>query len=100
MSASQEEKPTEDFTLDEFLGRLFLAGWGCAVLSAVFLALSFAAGANMWMAIWLTIARIFGIGGFVIGLIAIFNRRWTVGCLLLLISVGLPFASLIYHGTL
>ena len=51
-------------------------------------------------AIWLTIARVFGIGAFVVGVVAIINKNWTTGALLFIGSVSLPFVSLFVHGSI
>lgn len=85
--------------------RLVWAGWVCIALSALFLYLSGpisspqGAGGEVLWAIWLMLARLFGIGAFAIGGIAIFNHRWTEGILLCLLAVSLPFVSLSMHGT-
>ena len=86
--------------------RMIWCGWGCIVLSALFLYLSGPitsargdASEVLW-AIYLMAARLFGIGAFAIGGVAIFNHRWTEGILLCLIAMVLPFLSLYMHGTI
>ena len=84
-----------------------VAGWCCLLGSSVLLFLSTrelfdpsAGGTSNLSIILLTAARLCGIGGFVAGLYAIFNQRWTAGVLLLLCSIALPFVSLFAHGTM
>jgi cation transport regulator ChaC len=88
------------------LRKVFAAGWGCVALSAVFLYLSHPIGAGgsqenllLW-ATWLMFARLFGIGSFAVGCVAIYNQRWNQGIALLLLSVVLPVISFLLHGTL
>ena len=83
--------------------RIIAAGWLCVGLSAGFLWLSsvFAddpAKATLW-ALFLMLARLFGIASFAIGGLAIFNHRWAVGIALFLISVALPFLAYSLFGT-
>ncbi len=89
------------------VARAIWCGWGCVALSALFLWLSGpmtggpeAAGDGVLWAVYLMLARLFGIASFAIGGLAIFNHRWTVGVLLLLISVILPFVAYQLHGTI
>jgi hypothetical protein len=86
--------------------RLIWAGRVSIALSALCLYLSGPIAAPgdghagvMW-AVYLMLARLFGIGAFAIGGVAIFNHRWTEGILLCLIAVSLPFLSLYMHGTI
>jgi hypothetical protein len=82
------------------------AGWASVGLSAILLYLSQPLGSGgsqenvlLW-ATYLMGARLFGIASFAIGCIAIYNQRWTHGIALLLLSVVLPFVSILLHGTL
>lgn len=85
--------------------RLIWSGWACIALSALFLYMSgpiaSARGndAEVLWAVYLMLARLFGICAFAIGGVAIFNHRWTEGILLCLLAVALPFLSLHMHGT-
>ncbi len=84
---------------------IIAGGWLSLVLSAVFLSVSTdyilsAESDEMSTLIYLSAARIFGIGGFLAGVVAIFNQRWTTGAILLIGSVVLPFVSLFVHGSI
>ena len=88
------------------VNRAIWADWGCVVLSAIFLWLSGpmtqssdSGHAVMW-AVYLMLARFFGICSFAIGGLAIFNHRWWVGVTLFLLSVLLPFLAYTMHGTI
>lgn len=97
--------PVDAPSLDLAVRRALLAGWACVALSAVFLWLSGpvtgSAGSDgvLW-AVYLMLARLFGIGSFAIGALAIFNHRWLTGILLLLLSVVLPVVAYTMHGTI
>ena len=87
-----------------FVRKLIWGGWACLALSALFLYLSgpisSAQGNEVKWAVYLMLARLFGMFAFAIGGVAIFNHRWTEGILLCLIAVVLPFFSLHMHGTI
>lgn len=102
---SVEQHNVEQSDCARMISMLIRYGWVCVAASALFLTCSIFTvepdgGIGMGMAVCLTLARICGIGGFVIGLIAIFNRRWNQGTPLILLSIGLPFVSFIFHGTI
>jgi len=86
--------------------RAIRAGWVCVALSALFLYLSgptARAPAQDYGVLWATylmLARLFGIGSFAIGTLAVFNQRWFVGISLLLLSVVLPVIAYRVHGTI
>lgn len=83
--------------------RLIWGGRMSIVLSALFLYLSgpiTGDGNEVMWAVYLMLARLFGIFAFAVGGVAIFNRRWTEGILLCLAAVALPFLSLYMHGTI
>ena len=88
------------------LGKILKAGWLCLLLSGILLAVSiyvskFLEGDNITIyVLWLTFARIFGIGSFVIGVIGIAAGKWNQGTLLPAGSVVLPVVSLYIHQTL
>lgn len=85
--------------------RAIRIGWLCVAASAVFLYLSRpgefadAHGQEIRRAIYLMAARLSGIGSFAIGSLAIYNRRWTTGLILLILSMALPFVAFHWHGT-
>ena len=85
--------------------RVIVAGWVSVGLSAVFLYLSRPSPAGepprdvLWWAVTLMAARLCGIGGFAVGCVAIYNKRWTHGIILLLLSVVLPAIAVHVHGT-
>ena len=85
--------------------RLIAAGWASAGLSAVFLYLSRPSPVGepardvLWWAVTLMAARLCGIGAFAVGCVAIYNKRWAHGIILLLLSVVLPAIALHVHGT-
>ena len=92
--------------LSRWVRRAIWAGWICVVLSALFLALSKVVSSDtgsaehiLW-AIFLMVARMCGIASFAIGLVAIYNRRWTSGVLMLLCAVWLPVMAFIFFGTI
>ncbi len=95
------DNSSEDFS--SFLSRAIIVGWVCALLSTFFLFLSirFFAGAESsnWWAIAMMTARLFGVVSFFIGAVAIFNKRWTSGVLLFLLSIGLPIVAFHFHGS-
>ncbi len=86
--------------------RILVIGWTSIFLSAVCLL------AGDWVAttkpdttplVWgllLMGARLFGLTSFTIGVVAVFNHRWTQGILLLLLAVGLPIAAFLTFGTI
>jgi hypothetical protein len=82
------------------------AGYLFLFLSGVFLYLSTAdllsedSGSQTAVFVKLTLSRLFGISGFLIGVVAIFNQKWTAGSLLLIGSLALPFLALLVHGTI
>lgn len=86
--------------------RAIWGGWACVALSALFLYLSgptASAPAEDYGVLWamyLMLARLFGIGSFAIGTLAVFNQRWLVGITLLLLSVVLPVIAYRLHGTI
>lgn len=83
---------------------IYILGPLCLVLSSLFLFVSThnyssqSAGSEVYFVLWLTIARLWGIGAFLTGVFAIINSKWTIGTLLLLGSVGLPVISLLTYG--
>lgn len=101
-----EESPEERLAREKRVGWIIIGGWLLLALSGVFLYLSTEAlladqeGSQMKTLTYLTISRLAGIGSFVIGVVAIFNQRWTPGGLLLIGSVILPFVALFVHGTI
>ena len=88
-----------------FVRRIIAAGWGCIAMSALFLFLSnpvpgtTEGGSDVLWALYLMLARFFGIASFAIGGVAIFKQRWTMGIVICLISVILPFLAYGMHGT-
>ena len=87
------------------IGKIIRAGWISLLISAILLSVSiytvkFNDGDVVTYALWLTFARIFGIGSFVIGVISIAAGKWNHGTLLILGSIGLPVLSLYIHQTL
>ena len=91
---------------DKLIFYIICGGWLCLLLSSTCFYIStrsvgISTGSSMYLyAIWLTFARIFGIGGFIVGVVAIVNQRWLNGALLFIGSVALPFLSLFIHGSL
>lgn len=78
--------------------KAILTGWSSVLLSAILLYLSVINDLSVG-AYYLVLARIFGISGFVCGAVSIFHHRWTHGSLLLILSLGLPFVAILFHGT-
>ena len=97
-----EQQPQKHPLVD----RIIWIGWGCVLLSAIFLYLSGAfpkeadEAKMMRWAMLLMVARMFGIASFTIGGVAIYNRRFGTGIALFGISVALPVLSFLVHGTL
>ncbi|MCB0358916.1 MAG: hypothetical protein KDD44_04755 [Bdellovibrionales bacterium] len=77
-------------------------GWICLIGSSLLLFLSVREMASPQGDGFfeLTAARCCGIGAFMVGVFAILEGRWNQGVLLLIGSVGLPFVSLYFHGSL
>ena len=100
----QTTSPARDFR--PLVRKVILAGWGCLAASALllYLSLPFASGRqteNLVIgAICLMLARLAGIGAFVVGGVAIFNRRWFHGLALFSLSVLLPYLAFHFHGTI
>lgn len=98
---TETDNPSEDFA--SFLSRAIIVGWVCALLSTFFLFLSIesftGAESSNWSAIALMTARLFGIVSFFVGAFAVFNKRWTSGVLLFLLSIGLPLVAFHFHGS-
>lgn len=79
-------------------------GYSFLVISAVCLYKSITAmndlehGSEIEYALWLIVARIFGIATFIIAAFSISHKKWTTGTILFIGSLGLPFISLLLHG--
>ena len=91
--------------LSALIHRIILFGWVSLALSVAFLFLSGdileeAGGESVWPAIWLMISRTCGIGAFLVGAFALFNRRWTTGVCLFFLSIFLPIIAYHLHGTI
>ena len=106
LEPSQESQPAELSRAQILVRRTIRAGWGCVLLSAMFLYLSKAVesgqgglGDALW-ATFLMAARMCGISSFAIGGVAIYNERWTQGVLMMLLSVLLPVIAFVVHGTI
>ncbi len=86
--------------------RTLYAGWLCVALSALFLYVSGTVDVERGRSsdfLWATslmLARLFGMGSFAIGGVAIYNHRWTEGVLIMLSSVVLPLIAFVLHGTI
>ncbi len=97
---SQDPKP-EDF--QNITKLILVSGWLALVVSSVFLYLSgLDWGDDKYQtssAIFLMLARIAGMGGFCVGVFAIFVHRWNTGVSLILLSLILPFLSFHLHGS-
>lgn len=91
---------------DKIINLVIKLGWLCLLLSSTCFYISTRSigldepGSELGYAMWLIIARLFGIGAFVVAGVCIFNQRWTQGTFLFVGSVILPFLSLFIHGTL
>lgn len=100
-SSSSELSPSQ-----VLVRRIILVGRACVFLSALFLYLSHVVDSDVggWQyhlwAIFLMIARMCGLASFAIGGVAIYNRRWTEGVLLMLLSVTLPVIAFLMYGTI
>jgi hypothetical protein len=85
---------------------IIYAGWTCLLLSSTCFYISTRSigidepGSELTYALWLIVARLFGIGAFIVAGFSIFNQRWTHGTLLFIGSVALPFLSLFIHGSI
>ena len=92
--------------VERLVRRVILAGWACVLLSAVFLYLSKSVGPGeardspILFAIYLMLARLFGIASFAIGGVSIYNHHWTAGVMMMLSSVVLPIFAFLVHGTI
>ena len=81
-------------------------GWLSLLCSAVFLYLSTDylslenEGDEGKLFLYITFARMAGIGAFVAGVVGIMNQCWNSGTILLVGSLALPFISLLFHGTI
>lgn len=83
--------------------RYVWGGWLCLVASSTIFYLcvhGFAAESDTGSALLMMTARIFGLGAFIAGSIAIFHRWWVHGTLLFAGSVALPMISLLFYGYL
>lgn len=94
-------------TLDSrTINLIIYAGWACLLLSSTCFYISTRSigivepGSEITYALWLIVARLFGIGAFIVAGVSIFNQRWTHGTLLFIGSVALPFLSLFMHGSI
>jgi hypothetical protein len=85
------------------VGSFICGGWGCLIISSLLLFISvqvLEGGTDAVSGLCLMCARIFGLGAFVAGGVAIFNKWWMHATLLVLGSIGLPMISLFWHGLL
>lgn len=100
MEESQEpHRSTELFPAK----RLVWMGWICLCCSSSLLYASVQLSTKESLtlsALLMMAARIFGIGAFLAGAIALFNHWWVHGTMLFVGSVGLPMISLFFYGYL
>ncbi|MEZ4753530.1 MAG: hypothetical protein R3A13_04365 [Bdellovibrionota bacterium] len=87
------------------INKLIFAGWFSLLTSSILLGISIyivkiTDGDIVTYVLWITFARIFGIGSFIIGVICIAAGRWNHGTLMILGSIGLPILSLYIHHKL
>lgn len=106
LDPSDEPRVVEIGVAQRLVQRVVLTGWACILFSALFLWLSSVvdsgrdgAGSILWASL-LMVARLCGLASFAIGGVAIYNRRWTAGVLLMLLSVALPVVAFVVHGTI
>ena len=101
-----EQDTPQNADQQRFVSILVVIGWVCLVCSSGLLYATTTAiktspsETGTSMILLMTFARLCGMAGFVIGLVAIMNQRWTAGALLLAASIGLPLISLLLHGTI
>jgi hypothetical protein len=99
-----EEERGASAEIQALLDSAMRVGWLLLACSMVLLYLSSGViskegGESVVPAFFLMGSRTCGIGSFLIGALAIFNRRWTTGLGLLFLSIALPLVAFHLHGT-
>jgi hypothetical protein len=85
----------------KFVKTVIIFGWLALLLSSTCVYIStqyMDTGPTINYALWFFVARLFGIGAFIVGVFCLFNQRWNNATLLIAGSVGLPFVSFIIYG--